>query len=96
MVVGRRQIRLRCMAIRPRLQVSHVQDLQTVGSLMMPDDNLDDAQRLAGLRVDGFPIASERECSLAQALALIDIGQSLREISSELRNIRLYGLRAKS
>lgn len=56
----------------------------------MPDDNLDDAQKLIDRPW------SDLGLSAAQALALIDIGRSLRDIRDELHDMNLRGIKVKS
>lgn len=54
----------------------------------MPADNLHEAQQ----RMSQMPI-NELAIESATALALIDIGRTLREISDELHTMNLYGIK---
>lgn len=54
----------------------------------MAEDNLDEAQRLVGH-------SQATSVEIAQTLALIDIGRSLRDIHIEMHDWNTYGLNVK-
>jgi hypothetical protein len=60
---------------------------------MMTPDNLDDAQRLIERQSNQYSAAS---IEMAKALALIDIGHTLRDIRETMREWETYGLSVKN
>lgn len=60
----------------------------------MKPDNLDDAQRLVDKTAAGSYAPAGFQAAIA--LALIDIGRSLRDIRDEMRDWDTYGLPVKN
>lgn len=58
-------------------------------------DNLDKAQQLMSRALESSRHYSAAQTEIAKALALIDIGRSLRDIRDEMHNWDTYGLVVK-
>ena len=58
-------------------------------------DNLDQAQRLMSQALESSRNYSAAQTEIAKALALIDIGRSLRAIYDEMYSWQTYGLNVK-